>query len=116
MIEAAAVVRDRGPGGFAGLDRESSDAVGALLETLAEDWRELPTSPRVWEHAVRAAQRLVTTQIREPEPQFPGPLPAGYESPRRDKTNYPLSPLRHRSHRRGTTIRRPDARAVRRED
>ena len=30
MVEAAAVVRERGPGGFAGLDRESADAVGAL--------------------------------------------------------------------------------------
>ena len=90
MVEAAAVVRERGPGGFAGLDRESADAVGALLETLAEDWRERPTSPRVWEHAARAAQRLVHDPIREPAPQFPGPLPAGYEGPRRDKTDHPL--------------------------
>ena len=39
MIEAAAVVRVSGPGGFAGFDRESADALAALLETLAEDWR-----------------------------------------------------------------------------
>jgi hypothetical protein len=90
MVEAARVVRERGPGGFAGLDRESADAVGALLETLAEDWRERPTSPRVREHAARAAQRLVHDPISEPAPQFPGPLPAGYEGPRRDKTDHPL--------------------------
>ncbi|GAA4878477.1 hypothetical protein [Actinomycetospora straminea] len=92
MIEAAEVVRRRGPGGFAGLDRESADALGALLETLAEDWRERPTSPRVWEHAARAAERLVHDPIREPAPQFPGPLPAGYESPvkRRNVTDHPL--------------------------
>ena len=39
MIEAAAVVRVSGPGAFAGFDRESADALAALLETLAEDWR-----------------------------------------------------------------------------
>src|SRR5690349_8818321 len=88
MIEAAAVVRERGPGGFAGLDRSSAEAVGALLETLAEDWRERPTAPRVWEHAARAAQRLVHDPIREPAPQFPGPLPAGYESACVDKTDH----------------------------
>lgn len=66
MVEAAAVVRDRGPGGFVGLDHESADALGALLKTLAEDWLERPTSPRVWEHAARTAQRLVHDLIREP--------------------------------------------------
>jgi hypothetical protein len=92
MVEAAAVVRERGPGGFAGLDRESADALGALLETLAEDWRERPISPRVWEHSARTAQRLVHDPIREPAPQFRGPLPAGYESPvsRRNVTDHPL--------------------------
>jgi hypothetical protein len=43
MIEAAAVVRARGPRGFAGLDRESADSLGALHEPLTEDWRERPT-------------------------------------------------------------------------
>jgi hypothetical protein len=92
MVDAAAVVRERGPGGFAGLNRESADAVGALLEAVAEDWRERPRSPRVWEQAARAAQRLVHDPIRDPAPRFPGPLPAGYESPvsRRDVTDHPL--------------------------
>ena len=92
MVEAAELVRQRGSGGFAGLGRESADALGALLETLAEDWGERPTSPRVWEQAARAAQRLVHDPIREPAPQFPGPLPAGYESPvkRRHVTDHPL--------------------------
>ena len=92
MVEAAAVVRERGLGGFAGLDRNSADALGALLETVAQDWRERPRSPRVWEQAARAADRLVNDPIRDPAPQFPGSLPAGYDSPvnRRDVTDHPL--------------------------
>lgn len=92
MLDAAAVVRERGPGGFAGLHRDSAEAVAAMLETVAEDWRERPRSPRVWEHAVRAAHRLVNDPIRDPAPQFFGPLPAGYDSPvnHRNTTDHPL--------------------------
>ena len=65
MIEAAAVVRVRGPGGFAGFDRESADALAALPETLAEDWR---SSARL------SAGVGARGPIREPAPQFRGPL------------------------------------------
>ena len=80
MIEAAAVVRERGPGGFAGLDRESADALAALLETLAEDWRERPTlrgcgstrpDPRPPAPGARPDPRA--------GPTVPRPVPAGYE-------------------------------------
>jgi hypothetical protein len=61
---------------------ELGDAVGSLLEAVAEDGHERPRSPRVWEQAARAAERLVHDPIRNPAPRFPGPLPAGYECPR----------------------------------
>jgi hypothetical protein len=43
MVDSVAVVRERGPGGFAGLDRESADAVGALLEAVAEGLARAPS-------------------------------------------------------------------------
>lgn len=89
MAEAAAVVRHRGPGGFAGLD--DAAAVAELLEVVAEQWREKPAAPRVWEAATRVAERCLEPD-HDPTTYFPGPLPAGYESPvsRRDVTDWPL--------------------------
>jgi hypothetical protein len=55
MHRAADKVRERGPGGFAGLDHSSASAVAALLEELASGRREKPRAPRVWEVATRVA-------------------------------------------------------------
>lgn len=81
-----AVRAGRGP------DRESADALGALLGTLAEDWRERQTAPRMSEHSARAVHRLMHDLIRELASQSPGPLPADYESPvkRRNVTDHSL--------------------------
>ena len=69
-----------GPGGFAGLEEASAAALSELLVELAAGWREEPAAPRVWEAAARVAKRCLEP-IRDPAPQFPGPLPAGYENP-----------------------------------
>ncbi|MFC5142014.1 hypothetical protein ACFPK1_27530 [Actinomycetospora rhizophila] len=80
MTEAAERVRVRGPGGYAGLDRASAAALSELLEILAATWRDKPHAPRVWEAGARVAARVLGPD-HDPAPQFPGPMPAGYENP-----------------------------------
>jgi len=78
MIEAVAVLRERGPGGFAGLDPVSAPAAAVLLERIAAHARA-GTNPRVWESAVRVAK--YTLDPRDEPPPAPKALPEGYRNP-----------------------------------
>jgi len=77
MTEAVAVLGERGPGGFAGLDPVSAPAA-VLLERIAAHARA-GTNPRVWESAVRVAK--YTLDPRDEPPPAPKALPGGYRNP-----------------------------------
>ena len=75
MTDAAEVLRERGPGGFAGLDTASAAATATLMDRIAAGWRD-GGNPRVWDSATRVA-RFVLDPADEPPP-IPGPLPEGF--------------------------------------
>lgn len=81
MNEAAAKVRELGPDGYAGLDKDSADAMAALVEVIAGEARE-GTNPRVWEHATRVARRIL--EPTKADIELPGPLPDGFKSADRE--------------------------------
>lgn len=79
MAEAADKVRELGgPNGYAGLDKDSADALAALIEVIAGGAREKSDS-RVWEQASRAARRILEPDVNRAAGPA-GPLPDGYES------------------------------------